>query len=186
MRDRLDRYYTPRFAVDELLRNVPDLKGKRLFDPCSGDGSMAARCAPRFSEVFTNDIDPDACAMSHLDLRRRAMWELIRPTWTITNPPFCLLGEVLRLALDYSQGVALLLRLSAVEVCAGREFLPLYPPTRQIVLPRIRFRGRGTDSVTTCWFLWPPVGQTLSGAPIVCVPKTLKTCSGLARKEAAL
>lgn len=186
MRDRLDRYYTPAFAVDELLKNVPELSGKRLFDPCSGDGTMADRVGARFSTVYTNDIDPDSPASTHLDLRRGAMWETIRPTWTVTNPPFCLLAEVLRLALDYSQGVALLLRLSAIEVCKGREFLSLHSPAKQIVLPRIRFRGRGTDSVTTCWFLWPPVGQTLSGAPIVCVPKTLKTCSGLARKEAAL
>lgn len=173
-RAHLDRYDTPDFAVAELVRRVPELRGGTLFDPCAGNGSMAEALAPRFQQVITNDVNPQTPARTHYDLRRRAMWELARPDWTVTNPPFCLLADVLRLALDYSQGVALLLRMSALEVCKGREFLELYPPQRQIVLPRIRFRGKGTDSVTCCWFLWPPVGQTLSGAPIVCIGKPNK------------
>lgn len=171
----LDRYDTPAFAVAELLKHVPELRGGRLFDPCSGGGEMAAALASRFGHVFTNDVDPTTPAQTHFDLRRRGLWEMARPDWTVTNPPFCLLGEVLRLALDYSKGVALLLRLSAVEVCEGREYLAVYPPARQIVLPRIRFRGNGTDSVTCCWFLWPPVGQQLSGSPIVCIGKPIRT-----------
>lgn len=167
----LDRYDTPAFAVAELLENVPELRGGRMFDPCSGNGNMAAALASRFDQVITNDVNPWTPAQHHFDMRRRWLWELARPDWTVTNPPFCLLGEVLRLALDYSRGVALLLRLSAVEVCEGREYLPFYSPARQIVLPRIRFSGKGTDSVTCCWFLWPPVGETLSGSPIMCIGK---------------
>ena len=168
----LDRYDTPPWAVQVLLHHVPELRGRRLFDPCCGDGSMSLTVAGgRFQQVLTNDIDSGAPSPFHWDLRRRALWEMAKACWCVTNPPFCLTGEVMQLSLAHCQGVALLLRLSALEVCKGRELLELYPPRRQIVLPRIRFRGRSTDQVTTAWFVWAPVGSELSGPPIVCVSK---------------
>ncbi len=105
----------------------------------------------RFAEVITNDIDPTAPTPNHHDLRKRWMWESVAPDWCVTNPPFCLLGETFNLALDYSRkGVALLVRLSVLEVCKGRERIELYPPDRMIVLPQIKFRGQGTDNVSVC------------------------------------
>jgi hypothetical protein len=195
MRAPLDRYDTPAWAVKLLLRKVPELRGRRLFDPCCGDGAMArAVSKSRFDEVLINDIDVRMPADLHWDLRRQALWEMAAvqcsigtlrasPDWCVTNPPFGLTGDVLRLALMHCKGVALLLRLSALEVCKGRELLQLYPPSRQIVLPRIRFRGIGTDSVTTAWFIWPPVGVTLSGPPILCIGKP--SVHGLAERSAA-
>ena len=160
----LDRYDTPPFAVALLLRELPELHGRRLFDPCSGNGQMAQAVAKslRFAEVITNDIDPTAPTPNHHDLRKRWMWESVAPDWTVTNPPFCLLGETFNLALDYSRkGVALLVRLSVLEVCKGRERIELYPPDRMIVLPRIKFRGQSTDKVTCAWMIWAQPGTEL-------------------------
>lgn len=158
----LDRYDTPPFAVALLLRELPELRGRRLFDPCSGNGRMAQAVAGRFAEVITNDIDPTAPTPNHHDLRKRWIWESVAPDWTVTNPPFCLLGETLNLSLDYSRkGVALLVRLSVLEVCKGRERIELYPPDRMIVLPRIKFRGQSTDKVTCAWMIWAQPGTEL-------------------------
>jgi len=151
----LDRYDTPPFAVALLLRELPELRGRRLFDPCCGDGRMAAALAGRFEEVITNDIDPQTPTNNHHDLRRRWIWESVAPDWTVTNPPFCVVGQAMNLALDYSRkGVALLVRLSVLEVCKGRERIEAMPPNRIIVLPRIKFRGKGTDVVTCAWMVW--------------------------------
>ena len=159
----LDRYDTPPFAVATLLRELPELRGRRLFDPCSGNGQMAQAVAKgRFAEVITNDIDPSTPTPNHHDLRRRWMWESVGPDWCVTNPPFCLLGETFNLALDYTRkGVALLVRLSVLEVCKGRERIELYPPDRMIVLPRIKFRGQSTDKVTCAWMIWAQPGTEL-------------------------
>ncbi len=168
----LDRYDTPAWAVKLLLREVPELRGRRLFDPCCGDGTMAlALVLSRFERAVTNDIDVKTPAVAHMDLRRESLWERAAADWCVTNPPFSLTGDVLRLALLHCKGAALLLRLSALEVCKGRELLQLYPPSRQLVLPRIRFRGKATDSVTCAWFVWAPPGVVLSGPPILCVGK---------------
>lgn len=151
----LDRYDTPRAAVMALLRELPGLGGNTLLDPCCGNGEMAKEVGRRFERVVTSDIDPSVKATIHRDLRRRSLWESVRPDWTVTNPPFSLVGEALSLALDYSRsGVALFVRLSVLEVCKGREVIEIIPPTRIIVLPRIKFRGAGSDRVTCAWMVW--------------------------------
>ena len=169
----LDRYDTPPFAVALLLREVPEMRGRRLFDPCSGNGQMAQAVAKgRFSEVITNDIDPMAPTPNHHNFRKRSIWESVAPDWTVTNPPFLYAGECWNLAMDHSRkGVALLVRLSFLEVCKGRERLALCPPVRVIVLPRIKFRGRSSDSVTCAWMVWTQPGSDLS-ASVQCHPKS--------------
>ncbi len=168
----LDRYDTPPFAVAALLRELPELRGRRLFDPCSGNGQMAQAVATgRFAEVITNDIDPTAPTPNHHDLRKRWMWESVAPDWCVTNPPFSLAGECWNLAMDYCRkGVAMLVRLSFLEVCKGRERIALCPPIVPIVLPRIRFRGSATDSVTCAWLVWAQPGTHIP-ARMECIGK---------------
>ena len=166
----LDRYDTPLGAVALLLRESPGLGGNTLFDPCSGNGAMASMVGSRFERVITNDIDPKTPTANHYDLRRRFMWEMVRPDWTVTNPPFCHVGEALSLALDYSRsGVALLVRLSVLEVCKRRERIEAFPPSKILVLPRIKFRGKGTDKVTCAWLVWDLCSQEASA--IRCVSR---------------
>lgn len=176
----LDRYDTPLFAVRVLLRELRELGGKRLFDPCSGDGRMAAALAGRFEEVITNDIDPTAPTPNHHDLCKRWIWESVAPDWTVTNPPFCLVGQALNLALDYSRkGVALLVRLSVLEVCKGRERIEMMPPDRIVVLPRIKFRGKGSDLVTCAWMVWL-TGQSEPSAIRTYSKRTARSLEGIA------
>lgn len=166
----LDRYDTPQFANAILAREVPELRGGLLLDPCAGNCAMASYFSSRFDRVLCNDLDAQTPAPFHYDLRRRALWEGLRPSWVITNPPFFLVGEMINYCLDYCRaGFALLVRLSVLEVCKGRERLSIAPPQRTIVLPRIRFSGRGTDSVTCAWLVWAEA--KLSGPPTVCISR---------------
>ena len=132
----------------------------------------------RFSEVITNDIDPTTPTPNHHDLRKRWLWESVAPDWCVTNPPFSMAGECWNLAMDHSRkGVALLVRLSFLEVCKGRERIAMCRPTGMIVLPRIRFRGKRTDNVTCAWILWAQPGTDL--------PSFIECVGKLAEREAA-
>jgi hypothetical protein len=80
-------------------------------------------------------------------------------------------------ALGHADNVAILARLSSLEVCKGREFLADHPPYKLIVIHRsaLKFRGgSGSDKVTCAWLLW---AQKLSGPPIVCVGATARASS---------
>lgn len=167
-RQPLDRYDSPDWFTQLLMAEVPEIAGETLLDPTCGDGSMARMLAPRFRRVVTNDINRALATDGHFDATRPALWEQTRPCWTVSNIPFNRAGLIARHALDWSRkGVALLLRLSFLEVCKGREWIAAYPPGRVLVLPRWRFVGRGSDLVTCAWLIWPQIGVTLSGPPIV-------------------
>lgn len=169
-KDPLERFYTPSWATAVLMARVPEIRGHLLLDPCSGNGAMAAQVGARFGRVVTNDLDPDAAARLRVDARAGRLWESVSFDWCVTNPPFSLAGEMASRALDHAQhGVALFLRLSFLETCKGREFLVADPPRRLLVLPRIRFKGQGTDKVACGWLIWSH--KPLSGPPIVCVSR---------------
>lgn len=169
-RDPLDRYYTPSWATVLLLHHVPEIGGHTLLDPSCGDGSMAALVGARFERVVRNDIDPAAAAPHRRDARHAALWECTGFDWCVTNPPFSMAGIIALRALDHARsGVAMLLRLSFMECCKGREFLTVIPPCRVLVLPRIKFRGERTDKVTCAWFVWSR--RRLSGRPLVSISR---------------
>lgn len=165
MRRELDKYYTPDAAVQLLLRQVPELRGRAALDPCSGSGAMARALlhAGRFQDVYLNDIDASAPAGLHYDFCDPRVWA--QPVdWVVTNPPFSAAGAVAFQCLRNARvGVALLLRLTFLEPCGAsrlgarndRRWLTKCPPSRLIVTPRISFTGDGsTDSCTTAWFVW--------------------------------
>lgn len=166
-----DAYYSPDWSIDTFVERVPEARGGTLLDPCCGDGRMAVVLlkAGRFERVRLNDIDEAALARAAaaVDLiggavkpsRRDAADPALyvhRPDWTITNPPWDRSGQIAWTALQGSaRGVALLLRITWLEPCAGREWLRRLPPTRMIALPRISYNGTGaTDSATSAWFIW--------------------------------
>lgn len=169
VRRSLDRYDTPVEATRALLARVPELRGARLIDPCSGSGSMAALIGAQFTSIHTNDIDRTAPADTHFDASGPEYWRWHKQTfgtadWIVTNPPFSEAGLIVTRALDYAPqiGVAMLLRITFAEACGatrhspgtGREWLAARPWTHMHVLPRLKFAGRGTDSATVAWFVW--------------------------------
>ena len=157
----LQAYDTPPHYVEALLREMRDqlvlAEGTYSFEPCNGRGAIS-RLLPAY--VLTNDINPRMKADFHFDATRQQEWRRMtrergKPFWTITNPPFKHIIPILRCALAYSHNVAMLFRLSFLEPTKDRvELLQDHPPDRLIVLPRYRFKGTGTDSVTCAWGIW--------------------------------
>lgn len=186
-RKELDRYDTPDWPTRALLALCPGICGDVLLDPCSGNGRMSELLAPRFGVVRTNDLDPTTPAQTHLDAAHDSLYRS-RPAWVVSNPPFNAAGAIVfRALLSSVHGVAMLLRITFLEPCAaspaaprnGRLWLGDYPPTRQIVLPRIDFnRDGGSDSATACWFIW--ANQRGVVEPGICVvsPERLEQLLG--------
>lgn len=167
-----DRYLTPGWATATLIERAPEIYGETLLDPCCGDGRMALALASRFRLIRVNDLDPASLAKTSAllleqgdclyqpsgaarDATDPALYDP-PPDWLVTNPPFSHAGRIAWTALQHVEvGVALLLRITWLEPCKGREWLTRFPPTRMIVMPRIDFVGAGSvDSATCCWLIW--------------------------------
>jgi hypothetical protein len=162
-RHKLDLYET-NSQLTAVLVNHLTLCGC-VLEACCGPGGMAEALHPAF--VITNDIDPSHSAHYHFDAASPELYNRVRPDWTVTNPPFSAVEDILPAAYAGSRvGVAFLLRLSYLEPVAARgqrtgraSWLQRHSHELShliIVNPRPRFRPgtKNTDSVTVAWMVW--------------------------------
>lgn len=160
MKKHREQYFTPKSLTTALLQNIK-IEGT-VLEPCSGEGWIADVLDSYDLNVITNDIDEKFNAQFNLDIEKESTWDTFKDSvekidFVITNPPFSLAAITMKQAFNLAKtGVALLVRLSFLEPCEGRDkFLVKHPPDQIIVLPRISFTGDGkSDSVTCCWLVW--------------------------------
>ena len=156
-----DFYETPRWQLEALLCRVALPPGTCVIEPCAGRGALAVplveahRCRVWANDLVARDYPLD----SRLDATQRASWEAIRRETPIqavvANLPFSLALPILALAVEFAPFVATILRRTWDEPTHDRgPWLAAHPCTGQIVLPRHSYRGKGSDSTTTAWFLW--------------------------------
>jgi len=160
MKDNLSKYYTPEWAVKGMLEVLPEIfpsyEDMEKFEPFCGDGAISRLLTG--DTVMTNDIDPDAGGKYFLDMNYQKNWVSAKHALqshnsiVITNPPFPNSAFYVEQALKYFGNVVMLLRLSWLEPTQARRELPL--PDHMLITNRISFKGKGTDSVTTAWFIW--------------------------------
>jgi hypothetical protein len=155
-----DFYETPRFMVASLLALQPMRPGSTILEPAAGDGAISRVLARAGHCVITNDVDRrhEGRHFYH-DATAPELWgldEVAGVEWVIGNLPFSVAFPILQHAHALATvGVALLLRKSFLEPTKERgTWLEANPPDRTIVLPRHSFRGKGSDSVSTDWFIW--------------------------------
>lgn len=157
-RNAFDYYPTPAWMTRSLLHFHPAIAGTRVLEPCAGGDAITNVLRAAGCDVHTNDIDTrHRGAGLHEDATNPRFW-LNLPwdiEWVITNPPFAVAFDILRLALESRFNVALLLRKTFLEPTEERgPWLAANPPTRAIGMPRYSFRGAGSDSVSCDWYLW--------------------------------
>jgi len=160
VRKHRDQYFTPKSLTTALLQTVK-ISGT-VLEPCCGEGWIADVLKDYECDVITNDIDEKFPAHFNLDATSESFWLQMKGgykdiNWICTNPPFSLAHTFMKEAYKLATtGVALLVRLSFLEPCEGRDkFLVAHPPDQIIVMPRISFTGDGkSDSVTCCWLIW--------------------------------
>lgn len=161
-------YETPEAFTRYLFRACPWIEG-RLFEPCVGSGAIPRVAVETGRDDWQiNDLDRRWPADSHLDATRDHLWQEVEPQWTVTNPPFSPVMEILPRALHYSsRGVVMHLRASIHEVTktgVRRAFMREHPPSRILWLPRFGYQRSkksgewSQDSVCACWVIWDSTG----------------------------
>lgn len=176
-RDALDDFPTPRWATRALMEHVPAIEAFEHasgWEPTCGRGFMAATLAEYFPTVEASDVHPYGYGrvldfLSPTSATRRV-------DWIVTNPPFRLAEEFVRVALGRaSTGVAMLVRTGFVEGAGryARLFGP-HPPScvAQFVERVPILRGRVDPSASTAtsysWLVWrreAPPGTTMVWIP---------------------
>ncbi len=156
--DPLEFYETPP-SVTRALMHVGPVRGDRVIEPMAGANAITnvlrdeAQC-----DVTAYDIAPRGEGIIYADsLVPGFLAERRQPHLTVvTNPAFSLAAELWRQTRTFTR-VALLVRITWLERCKDRE--DVADPVRLIVLPRVKFTGKGSDSATVvwaCWGDWPP------------------------------
>lgn len=160
-RDHLDRYYTPAWPTEALLRRLPLREGDTILEPCAGQGGIARVLERHGHQVITGDFDPEAPVDHHWDWTQAYLHpgryrERIDQNigWIITNPPYAVAEAIVRASRGICPRVAVLLRLTWLEPVSSRQDL-LNDLARVIVTPRVSYTGDGaTDSTGSAWFIW--------------------------------
>jgi hypothetical protein len=183
MRIQHDKYFTPRWMVQQLLKYA-SIDGS-VYEPCAGDDLAIAREFP-VNRVTTNDLY--APAKYQMDATKEESWSSIIQSsgyvadWVITNPPFCCQQPIIQYAHKYARvGVAMLLRVTADEMVVSPEqrtradWWADTPESLVIKMPRYSFAKSSktgkwsVDSAYCQWFVWRKDGHAYD-RPIIRLP----------------
>lgn len=166
-----DHYPTPRWCTLALLKAIDLPPGALVFDPSCGEGSLLSVFSERGHPTSGIELDEarglDAQKLGH-DV---VVGDSLKLPWCaeyiIGNPPYSVAEDFVWKALENPQVrlVAFLLRLSFLEPVNGRgTVFEIYPPNVYILPRRPSFDGKGSDNITSAWFVWPG-GNHLSWLP---------------------
>jgi len=158
MTRRKDDFYptTDDGAIAKLMKHWNIFYDANIFECCHGEGHLVKQLELQgFESVYQGDISSNDY---HFDATNPEHWEYWTTIdYTITNPPFNKVMEILPLAKKHSKyGVAMLLGLNFLEPCHNRiDWLKDNPISKIISIPRISFTGDGkTAQRSTAWFVW--------------------------------
>lgn len=162
--DSLDDFPTPPWATRALLKHaIPSRMlqaGQACLEPAAGRGHMSKVLWETFSDVHSSDIAEYGYG-SRVDFLSGAYPEKSFD-WVITNPPFRLAEEFVRVSLRVARiGVAMLVRTVFIE-SVGR-FERLYKPypllrmaqfTERVPMVKGRLDKKASTATGYCWVIW--------------------------------
>lgn len=160
---KLNFFPTPPWAARagaELILSI-DPFADVVWEPACGEGRMARPLAEYFARVIASDVHPYGFG-EVIDFLGDIEGGGPEADWIVTNPPFAIAADFLRLALGRARrGVALLLRLAFLE---GGERYPLLYGARPITvfapfIERVPMAlGRWDPELSSAtaygWFVW--------------------------------
>ena len=157
-----DAYFTPRWCTEALLDSgILDLRGKRILEPCAGDGGIVDVLRGRGLDVTGRDLNDWDRGWGGHDFRDG----MTGFDAVVSNPPFNLMDRWLIDAVAAAPVVAVLGRTLLVEGKRRRTALwEVRPPSHIFQLPhRVNFSpdtvdGKGGVMVMS-WFIWDGSGK---------------------------
>lgn len=153
-----DFYPTPPEATEALLRFLDLSKGKTIWEPACGSGSMINVMAKHEYNVVGTDI------LSGVDF---LTCDPVECDFIITNPPFSLSEQFIRRAKEIGVPFAFLLKSQYWHAARRFKLFKEIPP--EYVLPltwRPDFTGQGSSLMDVCWCVWTKYG----GRPCTYLP----------------
>lgn len=162
---RLDYFPTPPWAARagaELIRFL-DPEARTVWEPACGEGHMAAPLAESFSPVIATDVHPFGFGGVHDFLDEGPPPAIADDIdWIVTNPPFAIAADFLRLAMARARrGVAFLLRLQFLEGVGRHRLLHGAEPltacavfAERVPMTLGRWDPAAASATAYAWFLW--------------------------------
>lgn len=179
--DSLDDFPTPPWATRALIEHVVGaggLEAQSCLEPACGAGHMARALKEYFGLVEASDV----CAYGFSEAKDflSTPREANSVDWVITNPPFRLAEEFIRLSLNISRrGVAMLTRTVFIESVGRYERLFSKTPPSHIAqfterVPMIKGRLDRKASTATgyAWLVWDK--RSDDSAKLVWIPPCRK------------
>lgn len=165
-RHELDAYDTSTKLVEVLVEKVLNKYAEKtdiILEPCAGKRYIIDQLWRNgYDEILEWDIDETLPNIA--TIKDASIYDCLYENsvdWVVTNPPYMqpTCQQIIENSMRYARkGICMLLRLTYDEPCANRaEFLKNTQMTHQLIFnPRPKFRTdtSGTDSATTCWFVW--------------------------------
>lgn len=161
LRSEGDFYETPAWMTRSLLNFHPDIRDTRVLECCAGRGAIARVLREEAGcDVVENDIDRRHRRPFSYDATTAEGWRALASLgpfdYVVTNLPFNIAIEIIRpgLLVPRRAFISVLLK-SFDEPTEDRGgWLSLHPWTRKINQPRHSFRGTGSPSMASDWFIW--------------------------------
>lgn len=162
---KLEFFPTPPWAAragGEVIRRL-DPDARVIWEPCCGQGHMAGPLSEDFA-VSATDIHAHGWAgqSAVIDFTAPDADCGIDVDWIVTNPPFTLAADFVRLGLQRARrGVALLCRLSLLESAAryplffgDTPLTALAPFFERVPMQLGVWDPKGSTATAYAWFVW--------------------------------
>lgn len=146
-KDLYDNLYTPDEAVYPLLKYIPLLHGRTVWE-CTdfGNSNISKVLTKEGYRVIKSDIT------SGFDFLKDTMNENFN--CIITNPPYSLKDQFIESCYSYGKPFALLLPLTALEGMRRSKMFQKYGISVIVLDKRIDFTGKKACWFNVSWFCW--------------------------------
>lgn len=148
-----DKYYTPKWCIDLLVKRIDFSKVNKFLEPCAGDGRILDFIPNNIFKFYT-ELD-SGTDYFNFEVEQQYDYDLI-----ITNPPFSKSIEFLTKSLYEAKTVCYLQRLNWLGSKTRKDFWNTHIPDKIFVLSkRPQFMKEmglksGSDSTEYAWFIW--------------------------------
>lgn len=162
--DSLDDFPTPPWAtrafVEHVLGGHTNLRNLSVLEPACGRGDMAKALGEYFGKVEASDIEDYGYGKVVNFITGK--YPSGSYDWVITNPPFKLAEDFIRLGLEVARfGVAMLTRTVFIESIGRFERLfSQCPPAvvaqyvERVPMVKGRLDQRASTATGYCWLVW--------------------------------
>jgi hypothetical protein len=162
-----DHYPTPAPVTRALSRHAMAagwwMAGETVLDPCCGEGAILDVLREDGLQTRGIELDPGRASVARERGHANVLTGDALALWAepcrivVTNPPFLLAEEFVRLAMERRPNfgiVVMLLRNTFFESVKRASLHRSYPADVYILPRRPKFNGKGNDSVGVGWWVW--------------------------------